>query len=95
MVVRSSVITRKGQVTIPAEIRAELGLREGDRVEFVVKNKTVSLIPRGSFVARTAGIVRSRGKPLSAEELREAAANAIADDVEKRLRESAADLPRH
>ncbi len=30
----SSKITSKGQITIPAEVRAALGVREGDRVVF-------------------------------------------------------------
>jgi AbrB family looped-hinge helix DNA binding protein len=33
----SSVISRKGQVTVPQQIRIRLGLKEGDRVEFVVE----------------------------------------------------------
>lgn len=31
----TSVVSSKGQVTIPEEIRTRLGLREGDRLEFV------------------------------------------------------------
>jgi AbrB family looped-hinge helix DNA binding protein len=34
---RSSVMSSKGQVTVPQEIRVRLGLKEGDRVEFVVE----------------------------------------------------------
>ena len=30
-----STISSKGQITVPAEIRRRLGLKEGDRVEFV------------------------------------------------------------
>jgi AbrB family looped-hinge helix DNA binding protein len=38
----SSVISTKGQVTVPLKIRKRLGLRVGDRVEFVVEgNHTV------------------------------------------------------
>jgi antitoxin PrlF len=38
----SSTVSSKGQVTIPQEIRLRLGLREGDRVEFIVEEgKTV------------------------------------------------------
>jgi len=33
----SSVISSKGQVTVPQEIRIRLGLKEGDRIEFVVE----------------------------------------------------------
>ncbi|MEO8028737.1 MAG: AbrB/MazE/SpoVT family DNA-binding domain-containing protein [Bryobacteraceae bacterium] len=31
----SSIMSSKGQVTVPQEIRLRLGLKEGDRVEFV------------------------------------------------------------
>jgi antitoxin PrlF len=31
----SSTISSKGQITVPLEIRHRLGLKEGDRVEFV------------------------------------------------------------
>jgi antitoxin PrlF len=38
----SSVISTKGQVTVPKTIRTRLGLRVGDRVEFIVQgNQTV------------------------------------------------------
>ena len=33
----SSRITSKGQVTVPQEIRRRLGLKKGDRVEFVIE----------------------------------------------------------
>ncbi len=37
-----STISSKGQVTVPQEIRKRLGLRAGDRIEFVVEeNRTV------------------------------------------------------
>ena len=35
--VYSSIISSKGQVTVPQEIRIRLGLKEGDRVEFVME----------------------------------------------------------
>ena len=34
----SSSVTSKGQVTIPKEVRRELGIRQGSRVSFAVKN---------------------------------------------------------
>ena len=33
----SSTLSSKGQITVPLEIRHRLGLKEGDRVEFVVE----------------------------------------------------------
>ncbi len=84
---RVRTVTRKGQVTIPAEIRTALGLREGDAVEFELKGSVVSLRPRkGTITERTAGIFKSKLPPMSAEELRIAAETAIAEDVEERGR---------
>ena len=35
---KTSSVSSKGQVTIPQEVRIRMGLKEGDRVEFVVEN---------------------------------------------------------
>lgn len=38
----TSVVTSKGQITVPQQIRERLGLKKGDRVEFVAeKSRTV------------------------------------------------------
>lgn len=39
----TSKVTRKGQVTIPQEIRVTLGIREGDTVQIVLENDRVML----------------------------------------------------
>jgi len=39
-----SKVTRKGQVTIPKQIREVLDARPGSRVEFVVETGTVKLV---------------------------------------------------
>ena len=41
----SSTISSKGQVTIPVEVRHRLGLKEGDRVEFVFEEGRTVLRP--------------------------------------------------
>lgn len=44
----TSTVSSKGQVTIPQEVRVRLGLRTGDRVEFVMEgDKTVIRPARG------------------------------------------------
>jgi len=45
----SSVVSTKGQVTIPQEIRVRLGLKEGDRVEFVTEGETTIIRPARSL----------------------------------------------
>ena len=34
----AGVVTSKGQVTVPKAIRERLGLKQGDRIEFVAEN---------------------------------------------------------
>jgi antitoxin PrlF len=41
----NSTISSKGQITVPLEIRRRLGLKEGDRVEFVVENDRTIMRP--------------------------------------------------
>ena len=41
----SSTISSKGQITVPLEIRRRLGLKEGDRVEFVVQGDWTIIRP--------------------------------------------------
>lgn len=41
----SSTISSKGQVTVPIDVRHRLGLKAGDRVEFVFENGRTVLRP--------------------------------------------------
>lgn len=41
----SSTVSSKGQITVPIEIRHRLGLKEGDRVEFVFEEGKTVLRP--------------------------------------------------
>ena len=82
----ASKVTRKGQVTVPIEIRRALGINEGDHVTFVLDDGGARLKRRGSVVEQTAGMFKTDGPPLSAEELRAAAEQAIADEVMERSR---------
>jgi antitoxin PrlF len=41
----SSTISSKGQVTVPVEVRHRLGLKEGDKVEFVFEEGRTILRP--------------------------------------------------
>ena len=68
MVVRGTTrITRKGQITVPAEIRAALGLKEGDRlqVSFDEDTKITTIERPASVVAHTAGMLRRPAGPTA------------------------------
>ncbi|NOZ28405.1 MAG: AbrB family transcriptional regulator [Chloroflexi bacterium] len=68
-----ATITSKGQVTIPAEVRAYLGLKPRDKIAFVIEEEgTVRLAaPRYPNIASLRGAAGSLKKPLSWEEMRE------------------------
>ena len=80
----SYLITRKGQITIPAEIRHALGLKEGDRVCFALAEGTIVVRPARSVAERTYGAIETARPPMTAEELREAAMEAVAASFEER-----------
>lgn len=82
---KTTTLTRKGQITIPIAVREALGLQEGDRIEFVLDNGSARLVPLRSVVDRTLGAFKTDAKPLTAEELRRAAEEAIAEDVIRRM----------
>jgi len=42
---QSSKISSKGQITVPLDVRKRLGLREGDRVEFITEGTLTILRP--------------------------------------------------
>jgi AbrB family looped-hinge helix DNA binding protein len=83
----TSCLTRKGQATIPAEVRAMLGLRAGDRIAFVVTKGRVEVTPARSVAERTAGALKQyrRTPPPTPQEEREEFAQAVADEVGESL----------
>jgi AbrB family looped-hinge helix DNA binding protein len=79
-----SVLTRKGQVTVPAEIRRALGLREGDKVIFSLEDANagqISVRPVRSVAELTYGIVQPRRRPEDLKALRQQAADEVAEEV--------------
>jgi AbrB family looped-hinge helix DNA binding protein len=69
-----SAITVKGQATIPKAVREHLHLKPGDRVKFFVHpDGSVVLLPKVS-VSTLRGMVKSRRRPVSLEEMNEAVA---------------------
>jgi AbrB family looped-hinge helix DNA binding protein len=76
-----TVLTRKGQITVPAEVRRALGLKRGDKIAVILEDGEVRLTRAGSVVERTAGAVRTSGPPLTARELRAAAEEAWVEEA--------------
>jgi AbrB family looped-hinge helix DNA binding protein len=74
-------VTRKGQITVPAEVRRALGLREGDSVAVLLEDGQARIERRASVVARTAGMVTTARPALSPAEEREEFERGVARDA--------------
>lgn len=82
-----SAITVKGQATIPKAVREHLGLKPGDRVKFFVHpDGSVVLLPKKPL-SSLKGIVKSRRRPVTIEEMNEAVAQGAADAVPRKKRQ--------
>lgn len=56
---KTSALTTKGQVTIPAEVRRQLGLKPGDRVAFIVDADEVRLVRQETRVEAAFGLCKA------------------------------------
>jgi antitoxin PrlF len=71
----TAVMTSKGQVTIPLEVRKKLGLDQGDRVEFVdLGNNQFGIMAAVEDVTSLKGLVRKPATPVSVAAMNEAIA---------------------
>lgn len=71
-------------ITVPADVRRLLGLKQGDRVVVLVDGGDVRLARATSVIERTAGAVKSYRPPMSAAELRATAEDAWAAEAVER-----------
>lgn len=71
---QQATLTSKGQTTIPIKIREFLGLKSGDRLDFVIRDDgDVLLKPAQLDVMALKGILKRPGqKPTSVEEMNHA-----------------------
>jgi len=78
-----TTVTRKGQVTIPIEIRRSLGLAAGERLAVEQQGEQVVLRRSTSVAERTAGLLVAYRKrqPLRVDQERAAFERAVADEV--------------
>ena len=79
-----SVVTRKGQITLPVAIRRSLGIREGDKVALSLDDSDqprVILRPVRSVAELTFGAVTPRKRPEDFQELRQRFEEGIAEEA--------------
>lgn len=56
----SSALTAKGQITIPVDIRNQLGLHPGDKIGFYIENDHVVLYRKENNIEAAFGICRPK-----------------------------------
>jgi len=75
-------LTSKGQITLPKEIRLKIGLKQGDRVRFIVEDDgRVRLLPAKRDVSELLGILPKPKKRLSIEEMDDIVQTAVTRHV--------------
>ena len=90
------MVTRKGQITVPAEIRKALHLKEGDKVAVSVPETgecRATLRPVRTVAEMTFGSVAPRRRPEDFAELRQLFAEGMAEEAVAEGRASDADEP--
>lgn len=71
----TATVTSKGQVTIPAAVRAALGLATGSRIEFVeTEQGQYAIVVATSPVQALKGMLRKPPGPVSIEAMNKAIA---------------------
>jgi antitoxin PrlF len=72
----AATLTSKGQVTIPVQVRTELGVDAGDRIEFVRVGKgEFNIVAATRSVRELSGMLYRKGrKPVSIDEMNAAIA---------------------
>lgn len=81
-----TTLTKKGQVTIPVDIRHRLGLEPGDKLSFAIEEGEIKVKPVRSALDKSYGAVKPRKRPEDFAELERLAEEAIADDAQRPLR---------
>lgn len=67
---QATSVTSKGQVTIPREVRQRLGIRQGSRIEFLLRADHVEMRVESSPMPEAGsgfGLLKSRRKPVAAD----------------------------
>ena len=81
-----SVLTSKGQMTIPKEVRKALNLKPSEKVIIVVEGNRAIIQPLKGNLLDIGGSVkiRNRGKPINFKKVREGVKKRVAKKVARR-----------
>jgi antitoxin PrlF len=69
-----ATLTAKGQITIPKSIRDQFALQAGDKVEFILMDHLVFMIPANQPIQNLRHILPPPATPVTLEAMEEAIA---------------------
>jgi AbrB family looped-hinge helix DNA binding protein len=79
-----ATVTSKGQVTIPADVRKELGLRSGSRIDFVYLDAgRYEIVVATGSVTSLKGLIPAPATPVTLEQMDAAIAEATSSDFSR------------
>ena len=83
------IVTSKGQITIPMEVRNDLGIRVGDKLEFNRNAETgeYAIRRKTGSIMDLFGIFKHDGRPATIEEWDQAITDHLAEEDERIRRE--------
>ena len=74
----SAVMTTRGRITLPASVRATLGLAMGDQVEFILAaNGQYSIVAARPEIESLKGMLQKPPSPRTIEQMHEAIGTAV------------------
>jgi len=66
-----STVTSKGQVTIPVHVRNKLHLSSGSKIEFILQDDCMIILPINNNLTKLKGILPQPKRAFSCEEMDE------------------------
>jgi len=76
----TATVTTKGQITIPIEVRREMSLIPGSKLDFIPdQDGTWRVVKRKRSIMELAGFLKWEAEPISIEEMDEKAKRQVID----------------
>ena len=66
-----SIMTSRGQITIPAEIRDKLSLMSGNKFEFLIRDDYIVMLPINKSIRSLKGMLPKPNITLSCDDMNE------------------------
>jgi AbrB family looped-hinge helix DNA binding protein len=82
----TATVTSKGQITIPRDVRRELKLVAGSKVEFIPDgNGWYRIVSKAKSLSEVIGCIPYSGPAVLVEDMCEGISDAVADEYERGL----------